>query len=100
MRPCEKPAKPIFSPGSLPTASLVCGRAFGRVAASRADMVQSVGELAERLSSPPGAKLIHFSQLFAPLEPLRDAIVATPPTVPTNTVAEGAGKPPVTSLQH
>ena len=76
------------------------GRAFARVAASRADMVQSVGELAERLSSPPGAKLIHFSQLFAPPEPLHDAIVATPPTVPTNTVAEGARKPPLTSLPH
>ena len=75
-------------------------RAFARIAASRADMVQSVGELAERLSSPSAAKLIHFSQLFAPPEPLHDAIVATPPTVPTNTVAEGAVKPTVTSLQH
>ena len=63
-------------------------------------MVQSVGELAERVSSPPGAKLIHFSQLFAPTGPLHDAIVATPPTGPTNTVAEGARKPPLTALPH
>lgn len=76
------------------------GKAFARVAASRADMVQSVSELAERLSSPSGATLIHFGQLLAPPEPMHDAIVAAPPIVRTNTVAEGAARPPTTSVQH
>jgi len=76
------------------------GKTFAKNAASRADMVQSVTELAERLGSSSATKLIHFSQLVAPSKPVHDATVTTPLIGRTNAVAEGTAKPPATSLQH
>ena len=76
------------------------GRAFARIAASRADVVQSIGELVERVSSPSGAKLIHFSHLLAPPQPAPGTTGPSPSTGPSSTVAQGAPRGAVTTLHH
>ena len=74
-------------------------RAFARTAASRADMVQSIGEIVERLGPPSGPNLIHFAQLVTPREVAHDAPPVASPAA-GNTVAQGAGGAHLTSLQH
>ncbi len=84
------------------------GKAFARIAASRADVVQSVVELTEKLSPPPATKLAHFSQLLASPEGAHDttvpatvaALVAGAPSVPATTATQSSPKPTMTALQR
>jgi S1-C subfamily serine protease len=76
------------------------GKAFARTAASRADMVQSIGEIAERLGPPSGPNLIHFAQLLAPREVAHDLATVASPAASGSTVAQNAGGANLTSLQH
>jgi len=69
------------------------GKVFARTTASRADLVQSIGELSEKLAPQSGSDAVHFAQLLAPSRP--SAVTPAAPRVgPLGAVAQEAGGAP------
>jgi hypothetical protein len=75
------------------------GKAFARTTASRADLVQSIGELDEKLAPPAGSDGVHFAQLLVLPPPLAVKPLA-PLSGPIGTVAQEAGRVPLPSAQR
>jgi S1-C subfamily serine protease len=75
------------------------GKAFARTTASRADLVQSIGELDEKLAPPAGSDVVHFAQLLVLRPPLAVKPLA-PLGGPMGTVAQEAGRVPLPSARR
>jgi hypothetical protein len=75
------------------------GKSFARTTASRADLVQSLGELGEKLAPPSGPGVVHFAQLLVVRPP--SVVKPTAPLGgPIGAVAQEAGRVPLPSAQR
>jgi hypothetical protein len=75
------------------------GKAFARTTASRADLVQSIGELDEKLAPPSGSDVVHLADLLV-LRPAPAVKPTAPRGAPIGTVAQEAGRVPLPSAQR
>jgi hypothetical protein len=75
------------------------GKAFARTTASRADLIQSIGELGEKLAPSSGSDAVHFAQLLG-LRPPSAVRPAAQLNGPIGAVAQEAGRMPSPSAQQ